>query len=162
MTSRSSTSWRALERAYLECVLGYLRPERYPTIAAEAIVAGVESPSLGELAGLSRSTDPSEIALLVETVGTELGMVPESRTLGLVRRFRLWACAVGTDIDAVEFLRRSRLGEVNDTNSPAFDWFSPLIGLNIEWAERYRSRSEVEGDVLELSKLWCKELREEG
>lgn len=128
-------------------------------IAANAIVAGLESPSLAELAALSRSGDASEIALCLDRVGAEFGWDTGSRTVRLTRLFSLWACSVGSEIDAAEFMRRSRLPEANDVESSAFDWFAPLIALDTEWAEANRPRPDIEHDAYALANEWCRAAR---
>lgn len=54
-----------------------LPPERVPDIATEALVSGLDSPALRQLAGLIRPTS-ADVGQLVDRAAVETGVVPAS------------------------------------------------------------------------------------
>ncbi|MGR7001552.1 hypothetical protein ACU686_31715 [Yinghuangia aomiensis] len=62
-----------LEDAAWRHAVGLVQTEDLPMIAAQALVDGEDSPSLRELAGLSRGSDPREISDLIARTFTDLG-----------------------------------------------------------------------------------------
>lgn len=64
----------AIISAWARTLLDSQSPEELPDIASEALVQGVETPSLAELAGMGRSDPPAELHELFGEVIKELGI----------------------------------------------------------------------------------------
>ncbi|MFF0401183.1 hypothetical protein ACFYSJ_36510 [Streptomyces sp. NPDC005248] len=69
-----------------------IRPEDLPMIAAEAVTAGLDTPTLCELAGLPRNADARDIRDAFERALSEAGI--ELPDPGLARRHALRRLAV--------------------------------------------------------------------
>jgi hypothetical protein len=79
---RQTTHVETLRRLTCAYVTGDVSPEELPMIAAEAIVRGVDSPSLRQLAGLGRRDDTRDIRDLYRAAMDELGIdIPDADAL---------------------------------------------------------------------------------
>lgn len=91
-----------------------LRPEDLPVIAAEALAAGLDTPTLCELAGWPRNIDPRDIRDAFEQALAESGVELPDR--GLARRHALRRMAARL-ID----------GEITPTDLATGDWWETEV-----------------------------------
>lgn len=77
-----------LREAVWRQAAGLVYPEELPTIAAEALARGVDSPALRELAGLGRGSDTTEIRDLYLAALEELGISAPSTEVAVRRWLR--------------------------------------------------------------------------
>ncbi|MFE9628414.1 hypothetical protein [Streptomyces sp. NPDC006527] len=82
-----------LQQSAWQCVAEVISPGELPMLAAHALVDGLDSPSLRELAGLPRRSDETEIRELYFQALHELGIsLPDEETAG---RYLLVSLAFG-------------------------------------------------------------------
>ncbi|MGA4846978.1 hypothetical protein ACOBQB_12195 [Streptomyces sp. G5(2025)] len=81
-----------LEEAAWRCQVGWMRPEDLPMAAAEALAAGLDGPTLVELAGMPCNADPRDIRDAFEQALPEVGIALPDH--GQAQRHALRALAV--------------------------------------------------------------------
>ncbi|MFE7133883.1 hypothetical protein ACFVIM_23810 [Streptomyces sp. NPDC057638] len=103
-----------------------LNPEGLPMIAAEALVAGLDTPTLGELAGWPRTADPRDLReLFVQALGEARIPIPD---LALARRHALRRLAtrfLEGHLTPSDLARDD--GETIETRTPQEHAFAALI-----------------------------------
>lgn len=86
-----STAYSDLSLRMARYVLHDALPEDLPRFAAEALVAGIDSPSLRVLAGASHADTPSELHALFRAAVAELGLTFPGRVGAAYSIMRHWA-----------------------------------------------------------------------
>jgi hypothetical protein len=120
--------------------------EDLPEIAVQALVRGIDSPALRELAGLSRDDVRSARDLFI-TAMAELGVQMPSPEAGARERVRFWAAEmlVGT-LTPYEGSRLIWWNGWEPLERP--DDLTPFVGLASEWEDDPEHRTEYEHDML--------------
>ncbi|WSB49182.1 hypothetical protein OHA00_18480 [Streptomyces cellulosae] len=136
-----------LEHSAWQYVAEVLPPEELPMLAAHALVDGLDSPALRELAGLQRSSDETEIRELYVQTLHELGVpLPDEEAAG---RWLLVSLAVGLAkaelspkdvVDRLSMMVAARTPEETQFLSIAAD-YSEWMGADelLEWENGLRT-----------------------
>lgn len=131
----------SLERAARQLVLGRQPPEELPSIATHALSAGVDSPSLRELAGTSPSDyqDARDLFLrAIEELGIDVPSVDQAR----------WGCVREWALDMVEgrlspFVASRRIWWEGWEELDRPPKLTPFVGLDSEWEDDPAQASPV-------------------
>lgn len=133
-----------------EIRLGQDYSESLPGWAADALVAGIETPALRELAGLPKEGDGYELRRLLDVVAAELGLtVPgeaECRQL-LVER---WARQI-VDGEVAPEVGAARIwaqwSEAGGSSEAAPDSWLPFVNDASDWDELPGRRDEIRASI---------------
>ena len=140
----------ALEIAVCGLVIGRVRSDELPEIAAQALVRGIDSPSLRELAGLS-ATDSREAPELFQAAMDELGISRPSHDTALWRLVRKTAAEIASgDLPPYEGARwiwRNAAHEVEEEGDLRI-----FVGLASEREDHPESAVEIDAAIVEASR----------
>lgn len=139
-----------MEVAALRWAIGTQPAEQLPDLATDALVRGLDSPALRELAGMARD-DFWRIKSLFEVTTEELGIViPDEQTA-------LWLLAKNTAAEIVA-------GTVSPSRGADWIWWEihhriaregdlrVFGGLASEWDEYAEHRAEIEGFIVDAAR----------
>jgi len=139
-----------LERALDRLVLGEQPPEDLPAIATEASVAGIDSPSLTELAGTSPS-DYQDARDLFLRAAEELGIAMPTAQDARWRMVRAVALdMVNGRLTPLEASRRIWWEGWEELGRP--DELSPFVALATGWEEDLSGRDLCEREMLDAAR----------
>jgi hypothetical protein len=141
-----------LELAALRLVVGELASEDLPVLAVDALVRGVDSPSLRELAGERPGADPRGAMDLFQAALEELGIEPPAE------HDALWQLAKHAAEQIVN-------GELAPFDGASWIWrhvsrrieaegdLRVFVGLASEWEDHPEYRSSIEATIVEEARI---------
>jgi len=151
----ANISWSPIEFqiAFLRNLFEEPSIEGIPKIAANMIAAGFSTPSLDELAGLPRETDPQTVSALLMRAGGELGyqrLEAGDNRLAVGRLYlELMVVGVLGPYQGSRSIWKTIYWHLPD----AAQWgFSRFVALASEWEYRLDQRTEIDAAILEAAR----------
>jgi hypothetical protein len=116
------------------------------------IASGFSTPSLDEMAGLPRATDPQTVSALLTRAGSELGYQPLEGADNRLAAGRLYLelMVVGV-LGAYEGSRAISKTIYWDLPDEAQWGFSSFVGLASEWEDKPAKRSKLDAAILDAA-----------